>query len=93
MPADERLTIVPFLNKVNEVILNPLILLLFAIALIVFIWGVVQMIAGASSEEARDKGKSHIIWGLVGMVIMVSVYGIIALLLGTFGIDLPGYLG
>lgn len=64
-------------------ILNPVIILLLAVALMIFVWGIVQYIANSDSEEARRKGRSHIIWGLVGLVIMVSVRGIIELLRST----------
>jgi len=75
--------------KVNSVIVNPLILLLFGIALIVFLWGIFRFLSESSSEEARETGKRNMLWGIVGMFIMVSVFGIINIILGTFGIDTP----
>ncbi|MFN4181203.1 MAG: hypothetical protein ACK4FA_00695, partial [Candidatus Paceibacteria bacterium] len=48
-----------FIGKVNAAILNPLIKLLFAIAFIVFFYGVVEFIRSADSEEGRGKGKQH----------------------------------
>lgn len=81
------------LNRISDVILNPVIYLLFAVALIVFIWGIFQMVSAAASEEARITGRRNIMWGIIGMLIMVSVYGILNVVLGTFGItgaDVPG---
>ena len=75
-----------FLNGVNQFILNPLIVLLFFIALIVFLWGLFRFISNAASEEARETGKRNIMWGIIGMFIMIAVYGIIKIILGTFGI-------
>ncbi len=72
---------------INKFILNPLIGLLFVVALIVFFWGLVQFIGNAGSEDARQKGKRNIMWGIIGMFIMISVFGIIKIILGTFGID------
>lgn len=80
------------LGKVNEFILNPLIILLFVVALIVFFWGLVEFISKAGSEEGRETGKRNMVWGVVGMFIMVAVYGIIKLILATFGVPLPPYL-
>lgn len=74
------------LNSINEVILNPIIYLLFAVALVVFLWGIFQMIRGAASEDARSDGRRNIMWGIIGMLIMVSVYGILDVILNTFGI-------
>ena len=64
------------LNLANE-ILNPLIWLFFALAVIYFLWGVFKYIINSQSEEERKKGSQHIIWGLVGMAIMMGVYTII----------------
>ena len=86
------MSIAPFLNKLNEYILNPLILLMFAVALLVFFWGLLRLIWYSDSDEERDTGRRVIVWGIIGMLIMISVYGIINLLLSTFGISTPDYI-
>ena len=80
------------LNKINQYILNPLILLAFGVAFIVFFWGVFQFIFSETSDTKRSEGKKKIFWGLFGMFIMVSAYGLIRLILGTFNITGPAYL-
>ena len=80
-----------FLNKVNQFILNPLILLAFGVAFLVFFWGVFQFIASETTDSRREEGKKKILYGLFGMFIMVSAYGLIRLVLGTFGIPATGY--
>ena len=80
-----------FLNKVNEFILNPLIFLAFAIALLVFFWGIFQFIASQTTDTNREEGKRKILWGIFGMFIMISVYGLIHLILNTFGIPVANY--
>ena len=87
------MTIYSILNGVNRYILNPIIVLFFVIALVVFFWGIFEMIGNAASEDVRERGKKNMLWGLVGMFIMMSVYGIIHILLNTFGIPTPAYLG
>ena len=77
------------LNKVNAIILNPLITLAFAVALMYFLYGVYEFIKESDSEDARSKGREHILWGIIGMFIMISVYGIIRVLLTTFGVPIP----
>lgn len=74
------------LNKINSVILNPLLGLLFAVAFLMFIWGIFQFIGSAATDDGREKGKKNIMWGIVGMFIMIAVYGIIKVITGTFGI-------
>lgn len=79
------MSIIPFLNKVSAAILNPLILILFSVAFVYFAVGVVKLITADAGK--KEEGKSAVIWGLVGMFIMFSTYGIIALLLDSFEID------
>lgn len=69
--------------------MNPAIMILFAIAFVIFLWGVVQYIRNSSSSEANTIGRDHIIWGLVGMAIMVSAFTIIKIVIGTFNIPEP----
>lgn len=81
------------LTSINESIVNPAIILLFSLALFFFLWGVVEYISNAESDEGRQKGQQHILWGIIGMVIMVSVFGILNIVLNTFGIDTPSTCG
>jgi hypothetical protein len=73
-----------FIRQLARVILNPLIRLMFALAVIYFLWGVFVYITNAESTEGRKKGAQHILWGLVGLVIMMGVYGILRIATGTF---------
>lgn len=79
-----------FIANLNQAIINPLIALLFAVALVVFAWGLFSFVAHANNEEARNTGKRHMLWGIVGLFVMVAVFGIIQILLNTFGIELEG---
>lgn len=67
-------------------IVQPLVKLMFIVAILVFVWGVVEMIMNASSEESRQKGTRHIMWGLIGLFVMLGVYGILNLLINTLSI-------
>lgn len=78
-----------FVGRVNAYIINPLITLLMAAALAYFIWGVALFILNSQDEEARKKGKSMMVWGVIGLFLMVSVFGILSVALGTFGLQLP----
>jgi hypothetical protein len=87
------MTILEFLNKINQFILNPLITLAFAVALLYFFIGMFQFINSETADAKRDLGKRKILWGLFGMFIMISAYGLIRLILGTFDITPNSYLG
>lgn len=72
------------INTIN----NVLVPVLFAIAFIVFLWGAFQtFIVGATSDDAKEKGKSLMLWGLVGFFVMVSIWGLVNILTGTFSLN------
>jgi zinc transporter ZupT len=77
------------INTLAVEVLNPLIGLLFAVAIAVFIYGVIEYIANAENEEARKKGKLHILYSIIGLVIMAGAWGIIDLIANTIGAELP----
>lgn len=79
------------IGAINDVLINPIIGFLFAVALVYFFWGLIKFLAQrGTSDEAVTTGKKHMVWGIVGMFIMVSVFGIINFItksLGEKGID------
>lgn len=75
-----------FLGRVVTQVIDPIILLLAAVAFVVFLWGVFEFIAHAGDETKRKEGKSAILWGLVGLVIIFGAYGVINIALGTFNL-------
>lgn len=76
-----------FIGKVNTQIINPLIVFLFALALAYFLYGVFQFIASGANDEKKTTGKNHMMWGVIGLTIMVSVWAILGLILRTFNIQ------
>jgi len=76
-----------FVDKVNTIFLFPLIILMSSIAFLVFIYGCAEYIMNAESDQARETGKKHITFGLIGLVIMMSAYAILNLAVGTFGLS------
>lgn len=53
---------------------------LFTVSFVVMIWGAFQyFIAGTHDEEAREKGKSLIFYGLLTFGAMVIIWGIISI--------------
>lgn len=74
-----------FILKVEVKILNPIIQLGFAIALVVFLYGVFEFIKDAENPAARKTGGQHILWGILGMFIMIAAGGIMKLVCGSWG--------
>lgn len=78
-----------FLDKFNQAILFPLITLMLTVALVVFLYGCFLFIMGAAEPGKREEGRKHIMWGIIGMLIMVSAYAILNIAANTFGVDVP----
>lgn len=79
------LSIMDLLGKIANLILNPLIILGFVVATIFLFYGIAEMIWKADSSEL-DKSRNNVKYGVIGLFIMFSVYGILRLVLATFGI-------
>ena len=75
------------ISKFVTFIVDPAILVIFAAGFFLFLWGLVQFLWNLE-EGANSDGKQHMLWGIVGMLIMVSVYGIITLIDTTFELDI-----
>ncbi|MCH7597830.1 hypothetical protein IID27_02160 [Patescibacteria group bacterium] len=63
---------------------NKAIPVLVAIALLVFFWGVSKLILYADNETKRQEGINTIIWGLVALFVIVSVWGLVFVFTQTF---------
>ena len=64
-----------------------LIPLVIALGLLVFIWGLVQFILASGNEEAKDVGKRRMVWGIITLFVIVSVWGLVGLLNQITGIE------
>lgn len=76
-------TILDTLNLVNTVI-NALVPIIISLALVVFFWGLVTYIVQLGNEEKRKEAMQLMIWGVIAIFVMVSIWGIIRLLQSTF---------
>lgn len=63
--------------------------LLIAVAVVVFLYGVVKYITAGGSEEKRAEARMTMIYGIIGLFVMVAIWGLVGILLNTFGIA-PG---
>ena len=85
-----------FLEKVQDAILTPIITLLALGAFVIFLWGLLQFMLAmqGGSIGTGDKkennpgisaGKSHMIWGIIGLVIIFGANAIVSLIKATVG--------
>ncbi|HEY4494424.1 MAG TPA: hypothetical protein VJB95_03305 [Candidatus Paceibacterota bacterium] len=73
------------LCKIAE-ILNAVIPVLIALGIVYFVWGVVSYVI-ASDEEAKKAGRDRIIFGIIGLAVIIGVWGLVKILTNTFGLD------
>ena len=63
------------------------------IALLAFIWGLIKFISRVGGDEkAVTEGKKLMIWGLIALFLMMSIWGILrffSISLGFRGFGLP----
>jgi len=68
------------ISNIKVYILNPIIGFMFAVAVVMFIYGIVEYIWSADNEDKVAVGKTHMIYGIIGIFVMIGVYGILNLL-------------
>ncbi len=73
------------MDKIESEIITPLIFLLAALAVVYFLFGVMKFIQNQDNEEAQLEGKKHMAWGIIGIFIMIAVYGILGFITKTLG--------
>lgn len=78
-------------------IINILTILVVALALLAFLYGLMKYLFSLGGE--KDAGKQIMIWGVVALFVMVSVWGLVRVLSNTFGVGaggtapIPGVVG
>lgn len=75
------------LDKIVTYLIDPAVRVIFTLGFFFFLWGFVEFLWKLKDGQVDENGKNHMVYGLIGMLIMVSVYGIISLVMNTFGID------
>jgi hypothetical protein len=67
-------------------IYSSIIPLIVALAIAMFVWGVVQYVINSDEEAKKAKGKQFMIWGIIGLVVMIGIWGLVKIVGTTFGI-------
>ena len=75
------------MQRIVTYIIDQVLLVIFALGFLLFVYGLVEFLWNLNSGKDTESGKQHMIWGIVGMVIMVSVYGILDLIDNTFQLN------
>jgi succinate dehydrogenase/fumarate reductase cytochrome b subunit len=70
------------LNTLKELI-DSTVVLLVSVAVVYFIWNVIRYVI-AGEEDKKEAAKTHMVWGIVAIAVIVSVWGLVALLQNVF---------
>lgn len=81
------------INNISElfnlgtcIISKSVIPLLLAIAVLAFIWGIIILVMNPDSEDKKNQGKKFMLWGIIALFVIISVWGLVAVLTNTLGI-------
>ena len=66
--------------------LNMVMGVLFILATLVFLWGVVMFIMKSGNQTERDKAKGIMLWGIIGLAVMAAAWGVARILIDYLGI-------
>ena len=64
-------------SPIVEHVIYPILELLFGLAIIFFVWGILQFVFKADDEEGRKRGKLTMLYGTIGMALMVAAWGVV----------------
>ena len=67
-------------------LLNSIVPVLIALGVVYFVWGVISYVV-SNDEEAKQKGRNRIIYGVIGLAVIIGLWGLVNLLRNTFGLN------
>jgi hypothetical protein len=77
-----------YIRNILDFINNIVIPVIIALAILSFIWGIFKFfIWGAADEESRAQGQNIMIYSIIGLVLILSVQGIVNLFSGALGLE------
>jgi len=71
-------------------LIEQLIPIVISLGLLFFIWGLAQFIIASGNEDAKEVGKRRMVWGILALFAIVSVWGIVNLLAEMAGVEVGG---
>lgn len=77
-------------NSLFSTVLNILSLavpFIISISIVYFLWAIFKFIKSAGDEKARGAAKGQLIYSIVALAVMVSVYGLINFVTGSIGLN------
>ena len=85
--AQMKITTIPQLLARMEEILNVIIPFIIGLAVFTILWGIFIYITKAGEEEKRTEAKLYIVWGIIAVFSMLSIWGFVNILVNSFTLD------
>lgn len=83
-------TLLGILCRVGQ-ILNAVVPVLIALGVVYFVWGVISYVIG-TDEEQKKGGREKMIYGIIGLAVIVAVWGLVRILTNTFQVSNTGQI-
>lgn len=64
-------------------LMNTSIFILISLAVLGFAWGIVKVLFNPDSEALKKEGKEYMLYGIIALFVMTSVYGLVNILADT----------
>lgn len=85
--AQTSLSFADFVTNIVQFVNDYVIKLLYAIAFVGFVWGLFKYFFLESADEhKRSEGRQFVLWGLIGLVVLFTVWSLVNMLLRTFSL-------
>lgn len=68
-------------------LLGSVIGVLYALAFVAFFWGISLFIFNTNDDKKRQEGKAWMMWSIIALFVMITVWGLVELLVNTAGIS------
>jgi len=59
-------------------------MLIVALSVLAFLFGLTRVLLGVGSSEKQSQAKAIMVWGIIGLFVVLSIMGILNLGLNTF---------
>jgi uncharacterized membrane protein YidH (DUF202 family) len=85
-PTTDPTTVLELIDRMNS-IGSRIIPFLIGIAVFIIILGIVGYVRDGSNEEKRAEGRMFVLWGVISVFLMLSIWGLVNILVNSFNLN------
>lgn len=75
------------MGNIASKVINPISKMLVALGFMYFLYGVGKYLKSPGEQKTVEEAKQAMIWGVLGMFVMVSVWGLVTVVIDTLGLQ------